>query len=295
MDYHDLYLPTETLEHIINLIPDSDDRHEHWHSKHRHVLLVCALVCRTWMSIARRRLLSLYFPTGVIKIRRDAKDILALVDVFRSPFRTLAPAFIKTLCFTPFLQLKSSSTVQHRNTKPQSFRGALSTLDAVTFSSLRTFEFENGSQPPSDGEGDEDAVTTPPLPVLYQIKTLVFHIFHCQLFSDVVHLIRLCPFVEEVTVFVADSSYRIMDLSLHQLHPPIYIRSLVLDTQALLEMTDWMMMCQPNYTNISSLMIYGFSWNGYINSSYLRRFLDGVGPCLEKLVLDVPGPARGGT
>lgn len=294
MDYNDLYLPAEMLEHIINLIPDSADRQERWHSERKQTLLACALVCKTWTSVARRRLLSLYFPTGVIKIRRDLGEIFALADIFRSPFRTIDPAFIKTLHFIAYLRLNPSPRVELCNAKAQSFRGALSTLDAATFRSLRTFEFDSGSRPPSDAGDDDDGLATPPLQVLSQIKTLVFRIFHCHLFGDVIHIIRLCPFVEEVTAFIADSSYRIMDPSLHQFHPPIYLRHLALDMQALLEVTDWMMGCQPNYTNISSLVVYDFSWPGYINSNYLRRFLDGVGPNLEKLVLDVPGPTGGG-
>jgi hypothetical protein len=176
----------------------------------------------------------------------------------------------------------------------------LSILDAVMFPSLQTLDFDNGSRPHSDGGGDSGALETPALPVLFQVKTHVFRIFHCHLFNDIVYIIRLCPFVEDLIAFIDDSSYRVMDSSLHRLYPPVSLRNLILDMQALLEMTDWMMMCRPNYTNWSSTVSHGMDilipttsgdfwmeW-GRVSRNLNSTFLDPRGVVCEVLFTHQP-------
>ncbi len=176
----------------------------------------------------------------------------------------------------------------------KSFHAALSTLDATVFPLLQTLAFNINSHPSPGRGSDDDVCEAPPLPVLFRVKTLVFCILHRYLFNDIIHLIRLCPSVEEVTAFLDKCSYKIIDPRIYVLHPPVSLRSLILDMHALLEMTDWMMTCPPYYTTVSSLVIHRFLWDDYIGSNNLRRFMDGLGQNLKKLVLYVPRSARGG-
>ncbi len=289
-------LPVETLEHIVDAFSDSDDALERWRQWHMHTFLTCALVCKTWTSIARRRLLSLYFPSGEVRLRWGSTDVLALTDIFRSPLCTIHPASVKILHFVQKTSEPPSDRVEAevRILEAKSIYAALSTLDAAVFPFLQTLVFDIKSLPPLGSGSDDDAFEAPLLPVLSQVKSLVFRIFRYYLFSDIVHLIRLCPSVEEVTAFFDNSSFSRMDSSLYVLHPPASLRSLVLDMHALLDVTYWMMTCPPYYANISSLVIHRFFWDEYIDSNNLQRFLDGLGRNLQKLVLHVPEYSAGG-
>lgn len=223
MNHHNLSIPVETLEHIIQFIQDPDDTEGSRKPKHGLTLLTCALVCRIWVSLARRRLLAVCFPLGRVTITSNPVDFREFVNVFQSPLCTLDPTFIKTLQFLPSPPLKSCCKDALQR---EFFLVALRLLDATLFPSIQQFEFIYES-PLFSNESGSNFFDSPSLPVLSQIKSLDILYPHVP-FEDVICTVRLCPFIEE--------------LSYHQLPPPESLRKLILNTPILRETTKSMIL-----------------------------------------------------
>lgn len=282
-----LDLPVETLELIITT---ASNVHELWDSKHKTTLLTCAFVCRTWMAVSRRLLLTLYFPTGRVKVRPETNHVLTLVEVFRPPICTLDPEFIKVLDFTTEMPTKSPHGVDLQNGPfaPQPLFSVLLAIGTTLFPSLHTIELESNLLPSGKCRND-DSLDPPSLSILSQVRTLVIHTTNPTSFIDIVGVILLCYSVEEVNVsLVDDGRYGRSNPDLYPLPcPPKSLRKLVLDMKTLYEMALWTMTCRPPHNNISSLTLSGFLWNRHIKSSFLRMFLDKIGRKLEDLVLGI--------
>lgn len=278
MDYQKPELPLETLEHILWLIPDSNDLKECKERKHRPTFLTCALVCKTWMSLARRRLLSLYFPDGRVTIASGLDDVFGLVDIFLSPLCTLDPTFIRILCISSFRKPFHEVGIYH-----QLFLTVLPNLDASLFPSLQSFEFYGLLL---SNENEYHPCTSPSSPIFSQIKSLIIHPPHRPPFQEIIYTIRLCPFVEEVTVWSGDVEETEPHLY-RELRPPRSLQKLSLDVPVVGEMVKWMMLSGPPHTTIPSLTICDLAWNEEIGDPDLRKLLNYVGPNLEELVLDM--------
>lgn len=269
MGHRTLDLPVETLEHILWLIPDSDDAKESWNRKHRPTFLACALVCKTWMFLARSRLLSLYFREGRVQITKPGK-VRDLVTIFKSPLCTLDPAFIKTLCLAPYTNPLYDYGGSH----------FLIRLDASLFPSLQSLVFHRSLLSFETRCGSRS--------VLSRIKFLSICPPSGTPFECVIHIIQLCPFVEEINL-TYDSEQDSSDRDLYEeLPPPKSLRKLVVDVPTLRETTEWLTRCQPAPTTIVSLEISNFTWDEDVESLHLQTLLDHLGPNLEELTLDLP-------
>lgn len=276
MSYRTPNLPVETLEHIIWLIPDTNDAEERRYCKHRPTFLACALVCKTWMSFARCRLLSLYFPEGEIKITSEPKNILKLVDTLQSPLCTLNPTFIRVLCCT----LSKNLLPYEIDANHELFFMVLSVINASLFPSLQKIVLDHLLFP----ERSSRHFTASSKSVLFRIKSLVISPPPSPFFKNIIQTVRLCPSVKELRL----EAGRIHELPFRlyqELPPPKSLRKLVLDVTALCEVAKWLTLCRPAHTRISSLTITDFCWTE--GSLDYDMFLDQIGSNLKELVLEI--------
>ncbi len=287
-------LPVETLEIIIDFIPDSPGKSLFPNPLHKRTLLACALVSRAWNAAARRCLLQQYYPRGQVDVLPNSLAVLVLADIFQSPFRTIEPSFVKVLR----VNVKAAQTSRLRDaliqrmgsfTPPRSFFVALSeAFDSSVFSSLSALVYEVIPVPSHDlgFTSIPCCGTSASQSIFSQIESLRFNSPDRTLFAYIIHAIRLCPFVEEVAAY--GSGYVGFDRSLYRcLPPPNSLRKLSLDMKTMFKLLEWFMSCEPFHTTLSSLSIPRFEWYTQSTSPELRELLDRVGPNLEELELGV--------
>lgn len=282
------HLPTEILQHIIEQVP-SHPYDIKLRQENKEILFTCALVCKTWMLLSRRRFLSLYFPSGRIAIDADPREILSLNDLFRSPLCTLDPAWIKLLLLNRYVSFREDRT---------DFFASLSLLDARKFPSLRAIELDGNYQVrfhEDGGDDDSNVADNPVQPHLSPIKSLKILTGGSVSFEDIISVIHLFPSLEQLMVSSVQDEGHGSVFRHHPRHhhhhpfpnPPMSLRKLTLGTLLLPEMTRWMMSHPQDHLNISSFTLISSWWNNDSESDYLRSLLDGIGPSLEELVLKV--------
>ncbi len=244
-------------------------------------LLVCALVCKTWLSHTRRRLLSLYFASGVVEIFSAPQNFLTFSDIFRSPLCTLDPAFIRGLSIV--------ARPDKEDDKVFPFLTLSSILSEISFPSLDTLRFRDTFPKFNEGESDRASFSVPPT-TFPQVKNLIFEF---RLGSPEIGLIALTsqffPCLESLAVFEVRPGTQNQNERLFYLLPPQSLRKLVADKATFVYLAEWLAAC--SHTNISSLSIEdGFSRDQEVDQDFLRRLflaLDVVGRSLKELQLGI--------
>ncbi len=267
---HPERLPYDVVELIIDFASDPSIRTKDWRLPKR-TLLVCALVCNTWLLHARRRLLSLYYKNGFVKLKATAQAFHKFHDVFDSPLCTLDPTFIRTL---------SICTSKAKTTFPLST--LLSILTGISLPSLRRISF-HGIYPYSDNLIVEDAeedggtpyvATGVPQVTLPQVTELDItprnHDYNCPVVLDfIVKTAQFFPYLESIAVFDEfdlDVFYQHGDL--RSFPPPQSLRKLVVDTATFVSLIKWLRVC--DHTAISSISLRGAE---YVEERVLGRLM----------------------
>ncbi len=135
MDANHQHLPYELVDLIIDFASDPSFQTADCDTLPKQTLLVCALVCKTWLWPARRRFLSLYFEAGVVKLLATPQAFLKFHDAFNSPLCTLDPTFIRVLNIQDWLYSRATVIFP--------FSTLLSILTEISLPSLRTIRLEN--------------------------------------------------------------------------------------------------------------------------------------------------------
>ncbi len=158
MDANHQHLPYDVVEIIIDFVSDTSLQTTDRKMSPERTLLVCALVCNTWLWPARHRLTSLYPRLGVVKLHATPQDFLKLHDIFTSPLCTLDPVFIQVLNIRVEAQFQDSKACVP-------FSTLLPILTEISLPSLHTINFW-GILPCFDGSpafAPESPESIPPL------------------------------------------------------------------------------------------------------------------------------------
>ncbi len=269
-------LPNDVTEIIVDFASYRNLQNPHENSDSKHTLLACALVCRSWLSHARRRLESLCFKSGIVNICLKSQEFEVFRDIFRSPLCTLDPSFIKSL------EIKDGPGDE--NIFP--FFTLLSIIAA--FPSLDTLRFQEVC--PSFSEGEDDT-SSPPFPAPFpQVKNLTFsvHFYDSSPLGIIAKTCHFFPYLESLTVYGADcgGQYQSENLSaLSQFRPAHSLRKLVVDTTSFVSLFGWLAAC--HHTNFSSLSIQDDQYTEPNEIKQLYPFLDAVAHSLEDFQLSL--------
>lgn len=234
-----IHFATDTLSDIFQQTANKDPGH-------KRMLLACALVCKTWLWPARRRLFHLDYRLR--NITTSPRSLPAILDIFHSPLCTLDPGSIY------FLEITVGPDSQEAE-QTISFFKLLSTIDRIPFLSLRSLIFRGVSL---DFDIDQDGSPNSLVPTaLPQIKYFSFESpkDNPLPFENVVRATQLFPSLENLT---ARGTTGIQNRSevVYSFRPPQSLRWLCADTSTFFRMVDWLTAFEPKYTNIPMLSIY---------------------------------------
>ncbi len=280
MDANHQRLPYDVTEYILDLASDPFLHTTDENAKPKQTLLICTLVCKTWLAYARRRLVSQYMRSGVVKIFPTSQAFLTLKEIFCSPLCTLDPAFIRYLDIV-------ARPYSHKTENSVPFFTLVSTLNEISFPSLNTLRFQN-IRPDFDESGDDDislssvSSTSPTLP---QVKNLAFSVYtYTPLAFEIdAKTTQFFPCLESLTVHGGESGNQRRNASLSFLPPPQSLQSLVVDTATFVGLVEWL--TATNHTNISSLSIQDSTDTEEEVVSRLTSGLDTLGNSLEEFKL----------
>lgn len=270
---HYCYLPPEVIEIIFHFVLGRVLLTKKWRSDCRHILSNCALVCKTWLWPARRRLRSLYFKREyAVSIQPTLQELVALSEVFHSPLCTIDPGIIQVLTI--------------RSTQKGDFvplTTSLSTLDRISLPSLHTLSFVNVN--PEFGKSSETTSSFAPT-IRSKIKAIEFRGDSlCQPFESVVYATHLFPMTETLTAYNTSWDRR-HNKRLHSFCPPQSLQKLDVDTLTFVYLVEWLI-AKSGHSSISSLSVHDTTGmhNGPLVSRRLPLLLDLLGPNLKEFEL----------
>ncbi len=274
-------LPPEVLETIINFAsePEDEEDEEDWDfdpefeedegdlpegvevlSREDMELIIskttlfrCALVSKTWLWPARRRLQSLLDLKHVFIF---STGILAFSNLFGSPLCTLDSGLIQTLTIQLHKDTPDGVTIP--------FFALLSTLDRISLPSIHTISIHDAS-PDFSANNNNNLLSPRSTKIQSAIKTLEFcnprpesSEFRLRRnfvpFKSITRAASLFPSLE--TLIVQRSSLdrrRGEELGLSR--PPPLLRKLDVDALSFLYIMDWLAASEFNISNIVSLSI----------------------------------------
>ncbi|KXN87096.1 hypothetical protein AN958_09306 [Leucoagaricus sp. SymC.cos] len=260
----------------------------------KHTILNCALVCKEWLPDARRHFLSVYFPHGRIRIQPIPYELTSLIDVLYSPLSTIGAEYLRVLCVDPKVAVQDVWRWDKNSEidDPGSFFAALANLHRAYFLSSNTLIFE-GINPRTCIEYDERLPTPSPSPISIFSKTKYLEIYNPwgTSWEDNVHAIRFCSSVQKIVIrgkrYV---SAALVPAALAPLYrafpPPSSLHSLDLDIGSLIQMHQWLRMCEPIHAQISSCSIQKIYWEDHMTSPELRSFFKRIAANLRELEFD---------
>ncbi len=245
------------------------------------MLLLCALVCKSWLLHARRRLVSFYFPEGVVKIGPDSQAFFTFRDIFCSPLCTLDPSFIRSL-----------SIDARGYTNPEDrvfpFFRLLSIINEISLPSLDTIYFESACPDFAKDEDHDDNTSHEPsslaLPQVKNLKLEALSYHNSSPLDVIVKTTQFFPYLGSLTVY---GLIEPGDQSQYERLPPFRshsLRKLVVNTSYFLTLVGWLVVCC--HTNISSLSIRDDDDDfGEDTKEQIFSALDAVGHSLEEFTL----------
>ncbi len=248
MNINHQYLPPEVVETIVNFASHFTNKRGRLDSK--RTLLDCALVCKTWLWPARRRLQSLHLNLERVSI--ISTRILTFSDIFGSPLCTFDSDLIQTLTIHP------NHNTRHGDLVP--VLRLLSALERISLAlpSLHTLSFcdtnlnfsDNGHNDASDSPDDSTTAT-----VRSKIKTLKFqNVQGSESLDSVVQAASLFPSLETLKAKRASWDRR-HNKKLLSFRPPPSLRRLDVDTLTFVSVMEWLVAFKYDFTPIVSVSI----------------------------------------
>ncbi len=283
MDADPRRLPYEILELIIDFASDPSPQNTNWYMRpKRTLLLVCALVCRTWLSIARPRLVAFHVKLGVVKLFATPQEFLTFRNVFGSPLCTFDRTLIRVL------NIGARSYWKTFVVSPISM--LLYILSEISLPSLHTISFPNVYLTPKPSiDKDDDGIGTfvPPMSqaTLPQVTKLVFSAFEFGplALGFIVKTTQFFPCLESLTAQRERGAGLKLDEkeNLCHIRPPQSLRELVVDASTIVGLVEWLTAC--DHTNISSLLLHDDNWLNEGAVNHLSLALNTLGRSLEEL------------
>ncbi len=284
MDANCPYLPYEITELIIDIASEpSQAQYRGRYVDRNSTVLMCALVCKSWVSQARRRLLTLYFPSGVVRIFSYRQDFLLFHDIFCSPLCTLDTALIQVL------------SIWHPDGNDVfPFSLLLSALHGISLPSLNTIRFHL-TCPVFDDNGESDGTSSSSSlgvsSTLLSVKNLTFEtgVYISPALRAVAKTIQFFPCLETLSVYgVTFNNQGRKIKAVSYPGPPQSLRKLVVDPATLGYLVKWL--AAYNRTDIKSLSIADIhcGHSGVeLEDSRLLLALDTLGHSLEEFELSM--------
>lgn len=286
MDANHQHLPYDVVELVIDFASEPFIWTTSRNTVSKHILLVCALVCKTWLWPARRRLLSLCFKLGVVKLDATPKAFLYFHEVFNSPLCTLDSAFIRRLKIKARLAYSKAFVILP-------FSTLLSILTEISLPSLHTIRFRdiypifNSFNIEIEEEDSSTCYSVTPVShgTLSQVRKLVFSAsqYGPSALGFIAKTTRYFPCLESLTVTCWFGAGLRLNGNSCFFRPPQSLRKLVVDTLTCVGLVAWLATC--GHANISLLLLQDGKYMVEGAITRLLLALDTLGCGLEEFEL----------
>ncbi len=262
-DHEHQHLPQEVVEIILDFalrfILD-----QYWNERRnsKRILFRCALVCKSWLWPARRRLQSFLY---LKRVSIASNRILAFSNAFRSPLCTLDATEVQTLTIEADSEARGDGGFA---------LFPMSALDGIFLPSLHTLSFQNILFIFNNG----DLTDTTVLP--FNIRTLKIENVNPGSFESATHVASLLPSLETLIVRRTSLWNRRRNKNKKRLSytPPPTLRKLDVDTLTFLYVMEWLVASKFDLSNIASVSIH----NGF--NQYQDQFVRDRLPWALKLL-----------
>ncbi|KAJ3570187.1 hypothetical protein NP233_g4570 [Leucocoprinus birnbaumii] len=103
----------------------------------------CALVCKSWVPVARSWLFRSQFPDGHVRLQRSTSEISTMINLLHSPLSTLGASFVKGIIVVSATDFPSASKNRRSGySRLATFLDALEGVDGRFLPALDTFAFK---------------------------------------------------------------------------------------------------------------------------------------------------------